>query len=930
MSKIFISHSSQDNAKALAVAQWLEQNGWGEYFLDISPARGLAPGERWQTALKTAADRCEVVLVLISPAWRDSKWCLAEFLQAKQLGKTIVGVIVEPTPIETLLKELTAEWQLCDLQSGAEQQTFRVFQDQIVPQTEVSLSAAGLAGLRQGLQKVGLDPLVFPWPPSHDPERLPYRGLRALEAEDAAVFFGREAPLIRALDTLRRMEDGGEHVFVILGASGSGKSSFMRAGLWPRLKRDDRRFLALPVIRPERSAITGQNGLLESLEKAFREYKVPKTRAALRTALAKPDGIVGLVVALQTAAQNMLGEAASPPTLLLAIDQAEELFSKDGGEEVGHLLDMLSLLVRRPVNDGLGEEIRFPRVLIMAAIRSDAYDHLQRAPALAGIRQTPFSLPPLAPAEYKMVIEGPAARATAAGRRLSIAPDLTEQLLQDAEGADALPLLACILERLITEFGADGDLRLDGYQALGGLKGSIEAAVSEALKDPRLDPVIPADEATQRRLLQQAFPFLVTLDHDFERPKRLVATWSAIGSDAHPLLDRLVNARLLLKDKRVVAEGQETIVLEVTHEALIRHWPLLKGWVDANRELLAWQHQLRSKIHEWNRNRQNPDLLLHGLPLRDASERMKRMPTFFSQEEHRFVAASYRYSRRRSLVVSVIAGVVVLVMAGTIWLWQKGYSIEQAGLKVTSLVIGIQKDPDMVLIGGGTFHQGDSEGADESCQRGESWRRPVHAVTLQSFELGKYEVTFDEYDRFAIATGRRLPEDEGWGRGRRPVIDVSWKEAQAYTEWLSKQTGKPYRLSSESEWEYAARSGAKQEAWAGTSQESQLGQYAVFDGNSGERTAEVGSKQSNSLGLYDLSGNVWEWVEDCEHATYEGAPENGSAWLEPKGSKCVRHVVRGGSWGYKSESLRVSDRGRGVVDLRNARVGFRLAKDAEK
>jgi hypothetical protein len=160
MSKIFISHSSQDNAKALALAQWLEQNGWADYFLDITPSRGLSPGERWQAALKTATDRCEAVLFLISPAWRDSKWCLAEFLLAKQLGKTIFGVIVEPTSIETLPKEMTAEWQLCDLISGEEQTRFQVFRDQIVPQTQVSLAGAGLASLKRGLQKAGLDPYL--------------------------------------------------------------------------------------------------------------------------------------------------------------------------------------------------------------------------------------------------------------------------------------------------------------------------------------------------------------------------------------------------------------------------------------------------------------------------------------------------------------------------------------------------------------------------------------------------------------------------------------------------------------------------------------------------------------------------------------------------------------------------------------------------
>ncbi|MFO0779402.1 MAG: toll/interleukin-1 receptor domain-containing protein [Nitrospira sp.] len=138
MSKIFISHSSQDNAKALAFAQWLEQQGWADFFLDIDPKpiRGLLPGERWQAALKTAADRCEVVVFLISPAWRDSRWCLAEFLQAKQLGKPVFGVMIEPTPIDSLPKEMTAEWQLCDLVMGEERRHFRVAHDQIVPPTD--------------------------------------------------------------------------------------------------------------------------------------------------------------------------------------------------------------------------------------------------------------------------------------------------------------------------------------------------------------------------------------------------------------------------------------------------------------------------------------------------------------------------------------------------------------------------------------------------------------------------------------------------------------------------------------------------------------------------------------------------------------------------------------------------------------------------
>ena len=198
MSKIFISHSSANNAAALAVAQCLSEGGW-DYFLDITPDRGLIAGERWQQALKAAADRCEAVLFLISPAWQASRWCLAEFLLAKQLGKTIFGVLVEATQFDAIPPEMTAEWQLCDLAAGAARRTFRVSQEPIVPASEVSFSEDGLARLKIGLQQVGLDASRFEWPPQTDPNRAPYRGLKALEAEDAAIFFGREGAIVRAL-----------------------------------------------------------------------------------------------------------------------------------------------------------------------------------------------------------------------------------------------------------------------------------------------------------------------------------------------------------------------------------------------------------------------------------------------------------------------------------------------------------------------------------------------------------------------------------------------------------------------------------------------------------------------------------------------------------------------------------------------------------
>ncbi len=413
MSKIFLSHSSVNNAKALALARWLQENGWDDYFLDVEPSRGLVPGERWQEALKHAAHRCEAVVFLISPAWRDSRWCLAEFLLAKQLGKAIFGVLVEATPLESLPKEMTAEWQLCDLVQGAQLRDYHVAHDPIVPPTSVSFAEAGLVRLKIGLQRAGLDPASFPWPPPDDPKRIPYRGMKPLEAADAAVFFGRDTAIVRGLDALRAMQEHSvERMLVILGASGSGKSSFLRAGLWPRLKRDDLHFLPLPVIRPEHAVLNGDTGLIASLEAAFNEHGVTKTRASIRESLQMPDGLKQLLGELQQLASSRFSvgfglqqeSATFLPTVVIAIDQAEELASAEGRKEAEPFLAMLAnaLLLNEDRQETPAMTPKLP--LIVVTIRSDAYEQLQTEPSLEGNIPRLFDLPPISPKQYKTVI----------------------------------------------------------------------------------------------------------------------------------------------------------------------------------------------------------------------------------------------------------------------------------------------------------------------------------------------------------------------------------------------------------------------------------------------------------------------------------------------------------------------------------------------
>jgi len=230
--------------------------------------------------------------------------------------------------------------------------------------------------------------------------------------------------------------------------------------------------------------------------------------------------------------------------------------------------------------------------------------------------------------------------------------------------------------------------------------------------------------------------------------------------------------------------------------------------------------------------------------------------------------------------------------------------------------------PEMVIIPAGSFTMGDVQGV------GDQDERPVRSVRVhKSFAAGRYEVTFGEYDRFAKAANRQFPVDQGWGRGRRPAIFVSWLDAVDYAKWLSSQTGKRYRLPTEAEWEYAARGGKETAYWWGKDWMQGIANCRGCGTQWNTKTAPVGSFKPNPFGLYDTSGNVWEWVDECWHYNYSGAPADASAWTS--GGNCVRRMIRGGSWANPPVSLRVSNRGRYYPDNREDFIGFRVVQALE-
>jgi formylglycine-generating enzyme required for sulfatase activity len=231
--------------------------------------------------------------------------------------------------------------------------------------------------------------------------------------------------------------------------------------------------------------------------------------------------------------------------------------------------------------------------------------------------------------------------------------------------------------------------------------------------------------------------------------------------------------------------------------------------------------------------------------------------------------------------------------------------------------------PEMVMVPAGSF----TMGSPVSEQGRDNDEGPQHTVTIrQPFAVGKFEVTFDEWAACVASDGcssDRSPSDQGWGRGKRPVINVSWNDAKEFVAWLTRKTGKVYRLLSEAEWEYAARAGTTTSYFWG----NDIGRgKANCDGcrtQAEKQTEPVGLFRANAFGLHDLHGNVWELVEDCWNATYQSAPADGSA--RDKGD-CSRHVIRGGSWYTGPKWIRSAKRDSDPVGYKNWNVGFRVAR----
>ena len=614
MSTLFISHSCHgetDNALAANMRDWLKSQGHESYFLDFDPDKGFGPGIRWEDELYRNLRQCRAVIALLTPDWLTSRWCFAEVTQARAQGKPVFLV----------------EAIRCD---GA-----GMFDD--VQHVDLTTDPEdGYRRLAAGLKQVGIDPAdAFHW----DGSRPPYPGLMAFDREDAAVFFGRDRDIQRGLEKLDSLRRAGKPLFLLLlGASGSGKSSVMRAGLLPRLAKDPRSWLPVTPFRPqddplEEMAVKMARALAD--EDHERDWKT-----VLRTLTEGDpgDGLRTLARDLQVAANR------DDATVLLAVDQFEELFGYTDAAKAGAFLACV-----RGALAGGGR-----RLMVVVTMRSDSLAAFQTHPDLEDFDYETLTIDPMPQRDFPRIIEGPAALAD-----ITLEPGLVQALVADAGRGEALPLLAFTLRELYERYGDDRLLEIKEYEALGRLEGAVRRAAEGVIDDAK------PDEAELTALREAFVPAMVRVDPEGEFMRRR-ALWLDLPPRAQPLLQRFVEARLLVSR----GEGGERVV-EVAHEALLRSWPRLEAWLREDRNNLRVLDDMLRDAEVWDNNGRKPGWLNHHGERLAAAEAMARTPRFATRLDDTAkayldacIARQKKAARLKRIATFAITALAILSLMG--------------------------------------------------------------------------------------------------------------------------------------------------------------------------------------------------------------------------------------------------------------------------
>jgi formylglycine-generating enzyme required for sulfatase activity len=940
---LFVSHASKDDAEASALEKWLHANGFTDIFVDHD---SIAGGGKWREELRASAAACRVIICLVTENWLASNECFNEFGAAWYMGKRIIPLfLLPPTPslgeeANTRLARVLAEDQGLNLDSclGPDRALDLEADPNVAIRLKMGLRAAG------AISQVGLDPEAFAIDRKLRP--TPFPGLTSFgdDDADAALFYGRSRELAETLEELRAVRAVRDlRPFVILGASGAGKSSLLRAGIIPRLRREAPAWLPLRAFRPGADPLLN---LAEAVSRTLADFGKTEAHGVIRDRLfdawskAERDekraltaaGLATLEAVLE-AEGNKLREVAGRATasILISVDQAEEMARAEGNSGEA-LADYLRVALAAGTSNW---QLAF-------TIRTDSFPELQSHRRFQNLKARGYDLRAIPVFRFDSVVEEPAKR-----YGVEVGNALVDALMEDAPKEDALPLLAFVLQRLWRQYAASGALTRDNYDKVGGLQGLIEDAAERALRGltPEEDVPLPSGPPTKRRIDITASTFVPALAqiNDQGATIRRIAAWSSFNDEQQELLLRFDQWRLVVRKGE--ADGG---TVEIAHEALFREWGRLQGWLEPERARLEALRSFQVDASTWDRNGRDVAFLNHrdkrlaeASALAETEGYRKRM----GKVELAYLAAcqlAQRAAQGRARRIQALVGVLAFgVVAGLIGWLNEGYLQErwkwfttmrpymfanvrpyvltaeaERALKPQASFRECAKDcPEMIVVPAGEFTMGSPGNGDEAQHQ---------VIFARPFAASKFDVTFADWDACVLVGGCPQIPDGGMGRGTKPVINVTWDDAQHYAAWFSKMTGQPYRLLTEGEWEYAARAGTTTAySWG-----DEIGRGNANCNGCGSQwdtreTSPVGSFKPNAFGLYDMQGNVWQWVEDCWHDSYAGAPTDGSAWVS---GDCSRRVVRGGSWGNDPRYLRTAFRNRDSANFRFSYLGFRLGR----
>jgi hypothetical protein len=548
MARVFVSHSNLDHQAASRIKNWLQDQGFEAPFLDFDKHTGIAPGAEWEQVLYREIQRTQALLILRTKHWDDSKWCFVEFTQARALGKPVFEIVEEEAIANK--GKIVPSLQRLDLSRSRDD---------------------GLASLKKELIQIAEKGQAgFTWPPPGDTDRPPFPGLAVFEKEDAAIFFGRDNDWRMVIEKLRsfRLRDQ-EKILVIHGSSGSGKSSLLRAGVLPRLKRAGREWIVLEPFNPRKRPLYEFAMTWSLALKCNQDYSLLYSN--LRSAIASQQ----VHQLLSSWSDRLRMQEQTPEAqIILAVDQAEELFTISEPEETDLFIQSLDAILMHSLP-----------LQIVLTIRADAIGELQNRSVLLNRIET-YPLQLLPKERYRDIIQGPFKVANR-----GVEDSLIETIIRDTKTENALPLLAYALRVLWTQKNSQ-DFLLSDYINLGNemnglnhLENIIQKQADDALKLKDL-PVESLKE------LEKTFiGGLVRINAEGTFSRQPLA-WSRLSPVVIPLIQSLVKQRLLIIHP--ASGANRCLQVEIAHESLMQVWPQLSEWLSSWREILSLLHHLET------------------------------------------------------------------------------------------------------------------------------------------------------------------------------------------------------------------------------------------------------------------------------------------------------------------------------------------------